>query len=199
MVHSWTYNITVAPAALAVALADFKTHLRITGTAQDAELTAILNAAIGYAEKYTKRDFITRTYETYRNDLSEVCEIRRSKLQSITSITYLVSGSPVTVSSDLYYNTVENDFSRILLEDGESWPTNGDTREQSVVITFKSGYGDADTDVPKDLKQAIMQHATSIYENRGDCSIGQCADCLPLNAALTYQQYRINDIVLAML
>ena len=190
---NWTYTLTTGPAGLAVSLADFKTHLKISGTDQDTELTDILTAAILFGEQYTKRDFVNKTYTTYRDELSQVGELRRSKLQSVTSIKYLIGGVLTAVDTAIYYNTEETDFSSIELVDGESWPTGGDTRRQAVEVIFVAGYGADETAVPWDIKQAIMQHATNYFKNRGDCSL---AGVLPPVAASIYNLNRIKDIVL---
>lgn len=191
MSKAWTYTVTAGPDCPPVSLDDLKTHARVSGSGEDSLLNMILDAVTAYAEGFTKRDFITKTYQTFRDDFRQVGELRRSKLQSVTTIKYLVSGALVTVSDAIYYNTVENDFSEILLEEGESFPTDGDVRKQAIEIIFKAGFGDDPRSVPGDLKLAILQHATNYNENRGDCTL---ADSVPASAKIVYGKYRIIDV-----
>lgn len=210
--RAYAYDVTVPPVNPAVSLADVKAQLRILDTSSDALLTSYIAAATDYAEKYTRRDFITRTYQTFRDcfpsnyycDSISGFELRRSKLQNVNSITYLVDGVSTVLATSVYYNTVQNDYSLILLEPDEQWPTNADKKLQSVTIEFTAGYGLNDTDVPVALRTAITQIVAALYENRGDCggsndsssssSSCDCAGLAPVNAMSTLKQYRIETL-----
>lgn len=190
--RAYTYNITVPPATTPISLDDVKQHLRITGTADDALLTMYIEAATEYAENYTKRDLITRTYETFR-DFFPACsgegyykntlslEIKRSRLQSIESIEYFYNGVLTLLDSSKYYNTLENDYSEIMPVEGGIWP-NVDKRLQAIKITFKAGYGDDDSFIPAGYKQAILMHVANLYSNRGDCG-GGCSSSVTISTA----------------
>ncbi|MCK5611364.1 phage gp6-like head-tail connector protein, partial [Candidatus Pacearchaeota archaeon] len=80
---AWPYIVTVAPATLPLTVNEVKEHLRIDldDKTQDALLKVLIRAATDYAEKYTKIDFITRTYETLRDSFIDSLEIRRTPLQ----------------------------------------------------------------------------------------------------------------------
>lgn len=58
----------------------------------------------------------------------------------------------------------ENSPGRVKLRSGRAWPTHRDFA--SFIVEFKAGYGDAATDVPDALKQAILQLLSHLYENR---------------------------------
>lgn len=184
--------VTGAGDTLPVSLTNVKAWLKIPSTlsADDTLITALIKAAAGYFEKVTGRDLITKTYKTYLDRFPYISDldyysgwsnlypkyndngivIRKSKLQSITSIQYYYEGSLTTWDSSNYYTTSENDFSAIYLADGISFPSDVDTRKQAVEINFTAGYGVADTDVPEDVQQSLLQFISYLYENRGDCS-----------------------------
>ena len=220
--RDYTYTVTVPPANLAISLDMVKNYLKITNTAQDALLTIFIEAATDYAEKFTRRDFITRTYETFRDFFSDTIsegyytfgqnpslgvaaitgtgnvgfELRRSPLQSVEQIQYLSSGVQTTVPAAIYYNTIETDYSEVLsVEDGD-WPEDADRRLQAITITFKTGYGDDDTDMPAWVTEGILQHVANMWANRGDCS--GCGDSsgllVPTTAKLLYLQNRIENL-----
>lgn len=201
---AWPYIVTVAPATLPLTVNEVKEHLRIDldDKTQDALLKVLIRAATDYAEKYTKIDFITRTYETLRDSFIDSLEIRRTPLQSVTTVEYLQDDSFVIVSTDVYLATNSNTFSHLALKVNQVWPTDVDLQEQSVKITFKSGYGNTLASVPDALREAMLQHIAAMYENRGDCnegrvsggSIGSAQKLLPIDAQLIYDQFRIRSI-----
>jgi len=214
--RAYTYTVTAPPAKLAVSLPTVKNHLKITGTNQDDLLTAYITAAIDYAEKFTRRDFITRTYKTFRDffpgfsegyyqnvfsilpsDVGNIgFEIRKSPLQTIDLIQYFVAGVLTTVDATTYYNTLEGDYSEVLTVASAAWPTNADIRLQAVQVTFKTGFGDSDTDMPPWVTEGVIQHVADMYANRGDC--GEFGDknglLLPRVSKMLYLQNRIENL-----
>ena len=96
-----------------------------------------------------------------------------------------------TVSSTKYYNTVEDDYSEILTLDGFDWPDDADRRLQAIKIIFKTGFGDADTDIPRDITEAILAHATAMWKNKGDCDGAGCKLSLPAISKSIYLQNRL--------
>ena len=201
---AWPYIVTVAPTTLPLTTNEVKEHLRLDldDKTQDALLKILIKTATDYAEKYTKIDFITRTYETLRDSFADSLELRRTPLQSVIKVEYLQDGSFVTVSTDIYFATSSNTFSHLALKKSQVWPTNEDLQEQSVKITFKTGYGNTLSSVPDSLREGLLQHIAAMYENRGDCGEGRVSGgtfasaqkFLPVDAQLIYDMYRIRSI-----
>jgi uncharacterized phiE125 gp8 family phage protein len=193
---AYTYNVTVPAAATPVTLSEVKTHLKIdtSDASEDSYLNMLINAATDFGEKYTGRDFINKTYTTFRNGFIEPLELRRSKVSTITSMAYLKDGVFTTINADVYSFENVNNFPYIYLNDGKSWPMDIDCLPQSLRIIFVSGYGESASDVPGDLKLALLNHIAFMYENRGDCS-GDCnASNLPSNTKSIYDKRRIISI-----
>ena len=192
------YLVTIPPRALAVSLEDFKDFIKITNSNQDEELKLILRAVIRYGEQWTKRDFITRTYECFLTDFPGTVgniELRKSRLQSVVSVEYLVDSILTTVATSVFYNTTQIDYSVIAVFDGQQWPSNADRRLQAVKITFTAGFGARDSFVPEDIRSAILQHGKAIYELGLGCDEGECAGVLPKSARMIYNSNKILDIV----
>ena len=210
----WPYFVEVPAASLAVPLSEMKTWLKISHSTLDAEITALIEGATKTAENITKRDFVTKTYRTFRDGFSDSplayanyaalipdhlrggcdltsIQLRKSPFQSVISVEYLKNSVRTPVDSAVYYNTVESAFSELLLVDGQSWPTDLDKRKQAVKIDFTTGYGDDSADIPPDIRTAIKMHVANAFANRGDC---MNAKWLPTAAALTYANNRIIDI-----
>ena len=69
-----------------------------------------------------------------------------------------------------------------------------DRQLQSIIITFKSGFGDTEADIPEDLKIAIFQIVAALYENCGDCSECDCNQFAPITAKAILKQNRIENL-----
>ena len=196
--RDYTYRVTVPPTQLPIDLATVKNYLKISTSADDALIDILIRSATDFAEEYTKRNFITRTYETFRDFFPRWCdsegyypcgnipgffgnlsaittggnvgfEIERSPLQSVTSIQYRVSNVLTPVVSTVFYNTIEEDYSEILTLDDQLWPDNADRRLQTITITFVCGFGATASDLPPWITTGLLQHIAMMYENRGDC------------------------------
>lgn len=169
--------ILVTPAVSpALDLSKVKDHLKETSNDNDSQLLSLIKSVTDIAENITGRDLINKTYKGFL-DCFPACptrsiQIKKSKLQSITSIQYLVDGVLTTFDSSKYYITESNNYSTINLVDGEIYPSNVDKRKQAVIITFVAGYGDDSCDVPAGLCQAMLSNLTTLYENAGDCAEG---------------------------
>tara|TARA_R110002126_G_scaffold236695_1_gene380288 strand:+ start:440 stop:1087 length:648 start_codon:yes stop_codon:yes gene_type:complete len=205
------YTLVTGSNELAVNLVNVKSWLKIPSSlvADDTLLTALIKASAGYFEKITGRDLITKTYKThldrfpfandieYYSGLSNLnpkyndngIYLRKSKLQSITSIKYYVSKVLTTWVSSDYYISDEPDYSAIYLVEDIDFPSTIDKRKQAVEIIFTAGYGIDSTFVPEDVQQALLQLISYLYENRGDCS-----DSSTMSAAMDlFSQFKIVD------
>lgn len=192
----YPYEVEVPPAELAVSLADIKIQLRLDADdlSQDSYLTLLAKAAIAIGQEYTRRVFVNTTFKTYRNSFdSGYFVLRRSKLQSISSISYKVNGVDTPISTSVYYNTLSNDYSAIMLTDHQAWPTNSDYRYDAIKILFVAGYGPTAEYVPADIKVALLNHIALLYESRGDCECDAKTN-LPATTLAIYNDYKIIDI-----
>ena len=71
-----------------ITLADAKARLGITGAAQDAVITSLIDAAFLVAEAYCRRRFLLRTEtETYKNFRGRALPLTRYPVVSVVSVT----------------------------------------------------------------------------------------------------------------
>lgn len=189
---AFTYNVSTAPVNKPVTLVEVKTHLKIDAAdaTQDDYLNLLIDMATAFGEKYTKRTFIDTGFTTFRDDFNDSLLLRRSKVSAIASIKYLVSGVLTTLSTDVYGFTDVTGFSEIFLKVDQVFPTDLDQVPQAVEIIFTAGYGADNTDVPADVKFAMLNHIADLYSNRGDC------DCsgVTLNTKTLYDKIKIINI-----
>jgi len=207
--RAFTYEVITAPAGPAVPLSTFKDHAKTNASVSDLLLTLYLKAATKYGEQLTRRDFVNRTYKTFRDvfpgtevfNLNSLAnsgnvgfELRRSKLQVVNSVKYLKDDVLTTVATSVFYNTFENDYSKVLTRDNQVWPTDADNRLQAIEIEFVAGFAIDDTFVPDCIQEAIMLHATQMLQNKGDCDDLNVLDTVPAAAKVIYLQNRIENI-----
>ena len=221
--RAYTYRQTSVPSEFPISLQRVRSYLKLKSSADDDLLNILIAQATDFAEKFTRRVFISRNFETFRDFFPQYCnsegyylcgdipgwgssistvgsnlgfEIRVSPLESITSIAYLKENVSTLVDPSIYYSTRENDYSEILTLPNQVWPQDADKRLQAITISFIVGYGINETAVPIWVKEGILQHIAFMYENRGDCvdsSSGNC-DCLNFLPATSKAIYLQNKI-----
>lgn len=205
MHNTKSYTLVTAPATEPVSLSDVKTFLRIDGSDDDAILTMLIASCRRMAEEYCQRSFITQTWRLVMDRFSDReiqlmpgfytaptpflvdgyqdIQLARVPIQSVTHIKTTNSANvQSTVSSSIY--TLDADNGRILLSEGQSWPTELRDRA-SVEVQFIAGYGNADS-VPEPIKQGIMQHVAASYTDK------VCAD-IPTGSMALYGPFRTVD------
>ena len=183
---------TVEPKSTPISLSDLKDHLRIYDTTEfDAQLTNVLDAAIGQVERATGRALITQTWEMRLDKLAKCIKVPHAPLQSVTSIQYQDSSdAQQTLGTSFYTVDTSSNPGRIVEAYNYSYPeTYNDIN--AVLITFVAGYGDAE-DVPEPLKYAIRFFAEKMWENPQ----GNYAAAMDNSLDSLITNYRIDGIAL---
>jgi uncharacterized phiE125 gp8 family phage protein len=150
-----------------VCLEDMKTYLKVNTSSDDALIESLINACTSWSEKYSGRDFSPKTWELLIDCFADRIELKRSPIDSITSVEHIVDGSFVlagTVDVDFYLKK-KIYASEILLFESKSWPTTTDDREQAIKVTFNTGQ----IDCLEQIEAAIKRCVAHLYRNRGDC------------------------------
>lgn len=194
-----TYEVITPATGLVVELDIVKAYLRIDGTDDDALLTLLIQNATLIAEKFTRREFLNKGFRTYRDSFGRCIELEKSKLQSVENVKYIdVNNVEQTLDPSDYSITNESLYSRIYPAFEKEFPVSRHQGYQNVIIEFTAGYGDASTDIPADIKQAILLMVSDLYANRGDCCSCTNADgsvtITPSSAKAILDQYRIIGI-----
>lgn len=154
------------PAADPVSVEDAKCQISLTHDYDDLYIKGLIGAATAHAENYTKRAFITQTWRSILPRFSDVMYLDRPNLQSVTAVQYHnTSDVQGTLSSSVYTTETYTTPGSIRLANSQSWPAVSD-RDFPVQIDYVTGYGDASTDVPADIKHAILMMIGHIYLHR---------------------------------
>ena len=176
-----------------VKLDDVKSYLKLpAATGPDDDLIqTLIDAATDFAEKYTGRELRKNTWKVFLDAFSDRICLRKDPVDSITSVQRLVSGTLTTVATSVYYLKNNQQFSEVLLQDGQTWPSDVDEREHAIEIVFV-------TKAHRCLDQVvtgIYRHVAFLYENRGDCDptgFGVSTDAATQSGATKlYDQVRI--------
>lgn len=189
-------TLVSAPSVEPITVAEAVNHLRLDSNVESATLERLIEAARLSAEEYTRRAFITQTWD-WRLDAFPRCaswEIPKAPLQSITSIKYIDdTGTEQTWSSSSYDVSVAAGPhalpGRVALAYGISYPS---TRYQidAVTVRFVAGYGVASA-VPAAIKQAMLLLIAEMFERREEVTIGTIQSPNMMSAARLLGPFRL--------
>lgn len=165
------------PAVEPVMLEETKLHLRVDGTEEDSLIAALITAARQKAEDYTRRAFITQTWELALDSACGVLHLPRPPVQVVETIT--VDGVAVAAEN----------YALVALEALHIKVPLYAVNPGGVVIRYRAGYGDATSDVPQAIRQAILMLVAHLYEHRGDEAVE-----LPPMVKTLLQPYRVMQL-----
>jgi len=159
-------TIVTAPAVEPVSLAETKTHLRITASDEDTRLNNLIKAVRMQAEELTGRRLITQTWKAfYAGWPDEYFIIPFPTLQSVTHIKYYdTDGSATTWSAGNYIVDTDAEPGRVVLGYSKSWPSVTLYPSNPIEIQFVCGYGAAASNVPEELRQAMLIGIERLYD-----------------------------------
>ena len=178
-------TVTSAAATPLLTTAQAKSFLNVVGTDSDTLIDSLVEAATATAEKFTRRAFITQTVVT-RWEASELpLVIDRSPVQSLTGVTtYDFDGDSSVEASpgDLFYVQGLSSMRPKLAwqADGDAAFTADEVRE--IHITTVNGFGDAASDVPSPIINAVRLILSQFYDRRDDFAEGKGLVKLPFGS-----------------
>ena len=176
--------VITPPAVEPVVYTEAKTHMRVTGTSEDAYITILCGVARRYLEEIQNRSYITQTLELTLDAFPDADYIRlpRAPLASVTSVKYTPdsTGVAVTLSSGEYYADTKSIPGQIVLRSDGEWPSDTLITVGGVVIQYVAGYGAASTSVPSTILHALKFLIAHWFENRE--SMGATISGAPLSA-----------------
>lgn len=190
---SYRIKRTTAPTKAAVPLRDMKLFFRVDDDDENQLIKSLSMAATDYAERYLRRSLITQTWTLYldRFPSCDYIDLKHGPVQSITSISYTDNNDATqTVSASTYKLDRGNEVDqRIILKDGETWPSDEALEDDVVAIAYVCGYGDEES-IPEGIKTAIKLIANHWYENREAVVVGTGASEVPISARMLLDAHR---------
>lgn len=155
---------------------EMKASLKIDVSTDDTLIDAYIKAARKTVEVATRRAMLTQTYTM----TLDVAPSKRAAIllpvAPVTSLTSIKSYSPTdgesTVAATVYRLDTASLPARVVLRDGQDWPT-GLRPQNAIQLIFVAGYGAASTDVSDTgLIHATRLLATHWYEQREPIVLG---------------------------
>jgi uncharacterized phiE125 gp8 family phage protein len=190
------YKIKTGPTIEPVTLAEAKIHLKIdSDTTDDLLVTALITAAREACENYTGRALIEQSWEfAFDEFCDDEIELQNPPLSSVTSITYKdIDNVTKTLSTSVYDVDVYSVPGKIFLKYGQMWPSVLDV-ENSILVTYKAGYGTAASSVPASIRAAMLLIIGHLYENREDVIIGRQVNDLPKGSTFLLDPYKVYQL-----
>lgn len=163
-----TLQRTSAPAVAPVSLVDAKLHLRVDNTAEDDLITALIEAAVSHldAQGVLGRAIITQSWAQWVGQSPGSVRLLVGPFQSLTSVEYYDSDNALQTATLTDFETrLDGDFVIVKPKTGFAWP-GAYSRDDAIKITYVAGYGNAGSDVPQSIRQAILLLVGHWYENR---------------------------------
>lgn len=193
--RSYPYTAIAARTVRPIDVNDLKPHVKIDflDETQENYLNLLIDAAVDRAEKFCNRCFINQKWRTFRDYFMWFITLERGgQVTTLDDFQYLnTAGDWTVVDPDVYYLSVKEPYSQIILEDGFLFPPDILDRQSSVKIEFTTGYGETKASIPPSLRLLLCQHVAWLYENKGNCPV----DAMPKMVEDGYKSsFRVVDI-----
>ena len=193
--------VTVAPAVEPWLAADAEvlSALKLDSSDDAALVTLYLAAARRHFEKLTGLALINQTLKTTwdTTPTGTTLDLPRSPLGSITSATYLDSTGAIATFASASYSAVNagvaNCSGRLALKPDYDWPDLGDYAG-AFSATYVAGFGAAATDIPEDIRIALLMLAAWYYEERLPVAVGNITSALPHHLDAIVESHRVSFI-----
>ena len=176
-------TIDTAPTVEPITRALFKEHARISTDADDDYIDNLIKSVRRQVEQITGRALMTQTWIYYMDawPAEDYFKLPYPPLQSVTSVKYLESDATVsTMSSGEYIVDTDSEPGRVVLDYGESWPSETLLPSNPIYTEFVCGYGDDKLDVPDDIRHAMLMLCSHYYEMREPTITGTIVTPVPM-------------------
>jgi uncharacterized phiE125 gp8 family phage protein len=182
-----------APAVMPISIAELKAHSRIdNGIGEDAYLTSLLAAVVSYVDGFgvLGRSMITQTWSQAMQYPNGRIKLDMGPVQSLVAVRFFSESTNTLETATLanYRLFASGDWAYVEPID-ETWPTAFD-RPDAVRVEFVAGYGSAASDVPEDIRHAMMLLAGHWYENRESASAVKMSD-IPIGFEMLMNNHRL--------
>lgn len=162
--------LVTGPTSEPVTLAEAKLHLRVDIDTDDDLIDGLLVAAREYVERVCRPQLalLTQTWLLILDELpGATVELRPYPLQSVSEIVITdQDGDETTVSAANYLVDTRSEPGRVRLKSTASWPAVTLQELNGFQVTFVAGFGSDGSDVPRQIRMAMLLLVGHWYENR---------------------------------
>lgn len=162
---------TITPAtALAVSIADLKSHLRIDHAYDDAHLDPLIRTCTAWVERACGIQCLTTVlrYSADSFPCDGIIRLPRYPVSAVSAVKYKAptTGTLTTISSSVYQTDLYAAPARVMPAVNSSWPDVQSGAFNAVQVEFSAGYGTDADDVDPVIVLAVKMLVTHFYENR---------------------------------
>ena len=184
-----TLVMTTPPAVAAVSLAEAKAHLRITHNDDDAYVQRLIAAAERVIEQRCSLRLILQTWSLFIDQWPDDGEVslQMSPVSLLDDI-IIYSEDDLPAVMDLAHVYLDGlaKPARVVLRSGRISPQAG-RKVNGIELRFIAGFGALATNVPEDLRQAVLLTVAHWFDHRGEAEGG----AVPLAAIEIIKSYRL--------
>jgi uncharacterized phiE125 gp8 family phage protein len=163
-----TLSITTPPSAEPVALADARAFLRVTSTAEDALIGALITAARTRIEAELGLAMLSTGFRESFDALPDgPIVLSRGPLTAAAAISVADSSGTFTALSAATYLPALGSRPGSITPVSGAWPTPG-IAVDGARVDYTAGFGADPTEVPAPLVQAILRLVGYAYDHRSE-------------------------------
>lgn len=184
--------LLTAPAVEPLTLAEAKEFLRLEHVDDDGLLASLIVGARGHVEAATRRALITQVWRHVADAWpdSGCIEVWPAPLRAVDAArVYRSDGATLAIDPDAFIADLAR-APAVLAFTARALPAPERTKA-GIEIDLRVGYGDAATDVPEPLRQAMRLLIAHWYENRGLVARSESVAALPETIRALIAPYRV--------
>jgi len=185
-------TLLAGPTVEPITLTEAKAHLRVDSSADDTLIQSLIMASRLHIEAALDLALISQSwrFQLDRWPRSRSLNLPMRPVQSLTTVK-VFNGDD---DSEALENTAfildgTANPARLILSGSMSLPAPG-RAAKGIEIDFVAGYGDAPSDVPQTIRQALLLLTAHWYENREPVEIGASATVIPGTVSELLSPYR---------
>ncbi len=171
-------TIDTPPKSNAASIEVARSFARIDTSLDDNLIQPLMASAIDKVEAFINRKLITQTIIAHWEIGAPRMVLPFGKVQSVSLVE--IGQTDGTFVEDTDFVLKANTVYLSSTEEGTS---------NDVRITYVTGYGDAESDIPGVIKEAIYKMIVTSYDNREDLIIGESVMTLPNSSKRELKQF----------
>lgn len=157
-----------------VSLSEAKSQIRVTHSAEDEHIQALIAAATAWAQDYTGRVFIDTQVQYKLDCFTDAIRLPGGVVSAVNDIDYtdadgalqVLTGPTSSTPGTDYQETLQDDEQPILYPARESsWPSTQSGLKNAVAVDYQVGWSSSG-EVPENIKHAIKFKVADLYTIR---------------------------------
>ncbi len=187
-----TIEVTIKAKSEPLTKPEVRLHLGVPAGEDDSRIDQLIAGARQRVERTTGRRLIEQGIAIYSDRFPAGRSIRLpvAPVSVIASVQYYdANGSLQTLAASKYYTDLIKEPGRIVLVDGEVWPSTQISRPNAVVINATAGYGDSGADIPEGIVTAMLMMIEKSFD-RPDENYLKALDRVEINELSPYTLLR---------